>query len=135
MIPQPILRLPRNARKNQLTWRYGFNLRPRLNHHLNGQPLTGEAARVIAHLNRDGIAISSVDKLMEADTCFPELLSATERLQQSRAQEIADARKHANDDSAIGKKTFMIEYLGRNPTLDPTSAFARLALERPLLGI
>jgi len=135
MIPQPIRRFARGARKNQLAWRYGFNLRPSLNHHLSGNRLGGEAARVLTDLNRDGIAISSVQDLLGLDSCYPELLAATEQLQQQRAQEIADARKIANDDGAIGKKTFMIEYLGRNPTLDPTSAFARLALERPLLGI
>lgn len=135
MIPQPIRRLARQGRKHELTWRYGFNLVPSLSHRMRRQPLSGEAARVLEELNRSGIAITSVDALMGQSACYTDLTAAVERLQQDRAAEIAEARTHATDDTAIGKKTFLMEYLGRNPVLEPGSVYARFALSSPVLDI
>jgi hypothetical protein len=135
MIPQPIRRLARQTRKHELTWRYGYNLVPTLSHRLHGRRLEGEAGRVLDDLNRSGIAITSVDALLGQSACYAELAAAVERLQHDRAAEIAEARSRARDDASVGKKTFLMEYLGRNPVLDPGSVYARFTLEHPVLDI
>ena len=57
---RPLLRRLRQASKgSELAWRYTFNLAPTLAYGLGRHPLSGEAARVLEDLNRDGIAITS----------------------------------------------------------------------------
>jgi len=131
---KPIRRLARAARKYELTWRYAYNLAPTLSHQRKDAPLTGEAARILNDLNRDGIAISSVDALLGSDSPYSELLKAVRRLESDKAGEIETARASAADETT-GKKTFLLEYLGRNPVLDPGSVYARLAVKTPLLRI
>jgi hypothetical protein len=131
---KPIRRLARAARKYELTWRYAYNLAPTLNHQRKDAPLTGESARILRDLNRDGIAVSSVAALLGSDSPYPELLKAVARLESDKAGEIETARASANDETT-GKKTFLLEYLGRNPVLDPSSVYARLAVKTPLLQI
>lgn len=132
---KPIRRLARAARKYELTWRYGYNLLPTLNYQRENVPLKGEAARVLSDLNRDGIAVSSIDALLGSDPFYPGLLRCVEELQRTKSGEIESARASASDETAIGKKTFLLEYLGQNPTLDPESAYARIAVNTPLLQI
>ncbi|NUO62694.1 MAG: hypothetical protein HOQ11_01040 [Gemmatimonadaceae bacterium] len=135
MLPKAIRRLTRASRKNEIAWRYGYNLGPTLSHHLHRARLAGEASRVLADLNRDGIAVTSVDALLGGSSLFPDLLGAVGSIQRERADDIARARANAVDDSAIGQKTFLMEYLGRNPVLEPDSIFARFALQAPLLDV
>ena len=132
---KPIRRLARAARKYELTWRYGYNLVPTLNHQRQDPPLTGESARVLADLNRDGIAISSIDSLLQDDSSYTELLRCVTELERIRADEIEASRASASDDTTIGKKTFLLEYLGQKPVLDPESAYATIAVRTPLLQI
>lgn len=134
MIPPPIRRLARATRKYELTWRYAYNLSPSLQQRLARAPLGGEAARVLADMNRDGIAITSVEALLGDDPLYAELQASVAAIAAERAEEIEAARANAND-PAIGKKTFLLEYLGRTPALDPSSAYARLALHTPLLDL
>ncbi|MGI8402100.1 MAG: phytanoyl-CoA dioxygenase family protein [Gemmatimonadaceae bacterium] len=133
-ILKPIRRLARAARKYELTWRYAYNLAPTLRQKRKEPPLTGEAARVLADLNRDGIAISSVQALLGKDSPYAEMLKTVKRLELDMAGEIERARESAADETT-GKKTFMLEYLGRNPAFDPASIYARLAVKTPLLRI
>lgn len=135
MIPTSLRKVARASRKNEFAWRYGFNLMPTLNHRLRGSSLSAEARRVLRDMNASGIAVTTVDALLGDAPCFSELSRAVSELQASRADEISDARGNASDDSAIGKKTFMLEYLGRNPSLDPASVYARFSLQPTLLGI
>jgi hypothetical protein len=128
-------RLARASRKNELAWRYGFNLKPTIAHRFVGRPPTGETGRVLRDLRRDGIAVTSVDALLGGVGAFAALRAAVERVQAERAEDIAAARARARSDDTVGEKTFMLEYLGRNPVLDPSSAFARFALQQPMLDI
>ena len=132
---KPIRRLARAARKYELTWRYGYNLVPTLSHQRQDPPLKGESARVLADLNRDGIAISSIDALLHDDSSYRELLRCVAELERAKAAEIEAARASASDEEAIGKKTFLLEYLGQKPVLDPESAYATIAVRTPLLQI
>jgi hypothetical protein len=125
----------RATRKYEFTWRYGYNLTPTLRYRRHGNALAGESARVLRDLNRNGIAISSVEALLGAKSVYSELLATVGSLQGEKRDEIENARANASDDTAIGKKTFMLEYLGRNPPFDPGSVYARIAVRTPLLDI
>jgi hypothetical protein len=126
-------RMARATRKYELTWRYAYNLAPTLAQRQSGS-LSGEAARVLRDLNRDGIAISSIEALLGTGFSYSELLASVKELQEARAAEIEAARANASDDT-IGKKTFLLEYLGRNPLFEPDSVYARIAVNTPLLKI
>lgn len=135
MITKPIRRLARASRKYEFTWRYGFNLVPTLKQQLHQRRLSTEASRVLGELTRNGIAMTSVEELVGSASCFAEMREAVERLQDDRCGDVARARTNAMDESAIGQKTFLLEYLGHNPILDPVSVFARFALQYPILDV
>ena len=135
MIPTSVLRLRRSARHFGPTWRYMFNLKPTLRYQLSRTSLEGEAGRVLRDLNRHGVAVSSVESLLGPDSCYRELCGRVTSLQESLKTEIAGAASGADDSKAIGKKTFILEYLGRNPSFDPNDVYARFALGKNVLGI
>lgn len=128
-------RLARQSRKHELAWRYGFNLGPTVSYRLHGHAPGGEAGRVLGDLRRDGIAVTTVDALLGDPAPFAALRAAVDDVARRRADDIAAARARAAGDDTIGEKTFMLEYLGRNPVLDPASAFARFALQPPVLDV
>jgi hypothetical protein len=131
----PVKRMVRAARHYGPTWRYVFNFSPTLSYRWNHRRLQGEAAAVLNTLNRDGVAITSAEALLGAGSCYAELCGAVEGFQASSQAEIASAQRGVDDRNAIGKKTFTLEYLGRNPKFDPVSVYARFALERNILGV
>src|SRR5262245_29793630 len=92
----------RTLRNNALTWRYVLNLRPALSHLVFGAEVSGESERVLAALNRDGIAVTTSDALLGASDTFQELRLAIEKLQKAQGQTIQEARARAGDASAIG---------------------------------
>ncbi|HKX28316.1 MAG TPA: hypothetical protein VJ302_11510 [Blastocatellia bacterium] len=116
------------------TWRYLFNLRSTLAYRLDQRPLHGTARRILGELSRHGIALTSADELLGADSCFDELNQQVEELRREWAEQIVEARTGA-DQGEIGRKTFMLQFLGERPRLDPLSAFARFALQSPILDI
>ena len=129
-----VRRLARNSRKVELTWRYGFNLEPTLRFRLHHPVLVGEAARVLDSLNRDGVAITSAAALLGSESCFDELSNEATHLQHALREQIAGARS-GGDTAEIGKKTFLFQYLGSYPALDPESVYARFALQPNILRI
>lgn len=116
------------------TWRYGFNLKATLAYRFDQPALTGEAARILTELDRQGAALTSVEKLLGADSCFDELSRAVDELERDWAAQIAAARAQA-DEHDPAHKTFIFQLLGDHPRLDPASVYARFALQRPLLQI
>ncbi len=130
-----IRRLARRSRKNEFAWRYGFNLGPSVSYRLHRQDPAGEAGRVLGELRRDGIAVTTADALFGDAAPLAALRGAVAAVADARAVDIAAARARALGDDTIGEKTFMLEYLGRNPVLDPASAFARFALQRAILEV
>jgi Phytanoyl-CoA dioxygenase (PhyH) len=135
VLNNPLNRLVRATRRNEFTWRYGFNLGPVLSYRLRPHTLSGEAKRVVAELNNSGVAISTADALLEDHCCYSELQRAVEGLEMSLAEELALARQAANERGSVGQKTFNRELLGSNPILDPQTIFARFALQNPMLQI
>lgn len=134
MIPTSLRRIARAARKNEIAWRYGYNLMPTIQQQFRRQHLSAEGRRVLQDMDANGIAVTSVDALLGESPCYAELMASVAELQERRSGDIVGARANASDD-AIGKKTFLLEYLGRNPELDPASVYARFSLQPALLSI
>jgi Phytanoyl-CoA dioxygenase (PhyH) len=110
-----------------LTWRL-FNLGPTITYRRSGQRPAGEAARVLADLERDGVAVSSVQALLGSDDLLVEMQRAAAQLEVDKADELAATRERAADRGDVGKKTYLVELLGSIPTADPCSPWARIAL-------
>lgn len=124
----------RKARGNGFAWRYLLNFRSALLFRLSHPALQGEAARVLAGLNRDGVAVTSVERLLTDDAPYRELVSDVSSMQQKLSGEVATARGAA-DRASDNRKPFVHFYLGECPELRPDSAFARFALQEPMLQI
>lgn len=116
------------------TWRYGFNLKSTLAYRLDQPAINGEAGRVLDELNRNGVAIASVEKLLGDTSCFDELCAAVDELENDWAGQIAAERANANRYDT-SHKTFLFELLGTHPHLDPMSVYARFALQQPILQV
>jgi hypothetical protein len=113
-----------------------FNFAPTLSYQLGRNLPSGEAARVLATLNRDGVAVTTVTRLLGEDSCFNELSAAVDTLEHNEfANEIAAKQAGVNDVSIPGKKSFILPLLGEYPELDPETIYARFALQRPILQI
>jgi hypothetical protein len=118
------------------TWRYVFNLAPTLAYQFGKQTLSGEAARVLADLNRDGVAITSVSRLFGQNPHYDELSSAVDKLEKVElADQLAALRESSDEKSAIGQKTFIFPLLGERPLLDADTIYARFGLQQPVLHI
>jgi hypothetical protein len=127
--------LARASRSHQLSWRYLLNLAPTLSYQLSRQVLSAEAARVLEELQREGVALSSVDGLLGFDSNFQELQSEVERVEASRRTELEAARAAATGNGRVGQKAFNVELLGEYPLLQPDHVFARFALQSGLLQV
>jgi len=73
MVTGLLRKLGRAGRRSELTWRYSNNLAPTVAYRFKRTPLSGESARVMTDLDRDGVAVTTVDKLMGTDSCCAEL--------------------------------------------------------------
>jgi phytanoyl-CoA dioxygenase PhyH len=135
VLPTNLRALVRAGRKFEFTWRYLFNLQPTLAYQFSSKLLPDEATRVLADLNRNGIAITSVAKLLGANSCFNELSATVDTLEDDMADHLNRVRGTADDTGAVGRKTFLVELLGSHPVLDLNKVYPRFALQRPLLQI
>jgi hypothetical protein len=122
------------ARKNEVTWRYLYNMAPSLAFRKGTGRLSGEQSDVLDTLNRNGIAITSVPRLLADESLFRELQDTVATAERERAAEIEALRKKANDPE-IGSKTFLVQFLGDRPKLDVNSIYARFALQNSILDI
>lgn len=119
------------------TWRYLFNLQATLAYRRERQPLAGEAVRIVADLKRYGIALSSADRLFGQPAnaaCYAELAATVTKLKTIWADRREQARQTA-DIETIGRKTFLLQYLGEKPRLDPHSIYTQFSLQPCLLDI
>ncbi|MDX2041253.1 MAG: phytanoyl-CoA dioxygenase family protein [Acidobacteriota bacterium] len=116
------------------TWRYGFNLKSTMAYLFDHTVANDEAARILSELNQNGIAISSVDKLLPDSSLFAEMCREVEQLELAFADRLAAARVAANQDTE-SLKTFIFKLLGEVPVLDPQSVYARFALQQEILHI
>jgi hypothetical protein len=96
--------------------------------------LDGESARVLRDVNRDGIAITTAEKLFGSDPAYANLESAVEKLEREQAPQL-EAIRVANGSGRSVEKNFLHELLGPRPVLDPSTPFARFALNERILRI
>ena len=126
----------RAGRNWEPTWRYVFNFAPTMKYKVGGQAPSGEAARVLDTLNRQGVAVTSIDRLLGASALFDQLRNAVETRERTLAVEIERARVAATTPEAgEARKEFIYQLLGERPILDVNDIHLRFALETPLLAI
>lgn len=127
--------IARQMKKTDLVWRYGSNFSPTMNYKFRRARLNAVEEDIVCTLDTDGIAVTSVEELFGNGSEFAELDAETRRLLTVNKDEIDRLKSRANDDTAIGDKTFNLEVLGSELTFDPASVFARFALDARLLNI
>lgn len=135
----PIRRVRRGlssfARTHRPVWRWGLNLGATRAWRRQRPELGGAEARIGAELAARGIALASVEELLGDDVLFADLRAAVARDSAARAASLAQARCDADEASAIGQKTFLVELLGPRPELNPGDAYGRFALAPAFLRI
>jgi hypothetical protein len=135
MAVKMIRKLTRAGRHMGFTWRYLFNLAPTLSYQFSRDSISGEAARVLRELNRNGVAVSSAKALFEEASCYNELCESVDSLGKSSAGQLESARRAANEPGPAEHKSFIFPLLGDYPLFDPDGVFARFALQKPILQI
>lgn len=123
------------GRKYDFTWRYLLNLGPTLGYALSTNGLAGECRSILDSMNRDGIAITTVSRLLADGQRFTHLRAAADRLLMDRAEEIEETRRAAQEQTRTEQKPFLVTLLGNEPKLDPESAFGRFALAPEIVSI
>lgn len=129
-------RIASRGRRNEILWRYAFNLVPTVNYRLRHFAKLNDAQLdVIRQLDQDGIAITSAERCGDALRNFEELEDCVGRLLDDRSEELGALKEGAQGDGAIGDKTFNVELLGSPLQFDPESVYARFALQDFIQGI
>jgi hypothetical protein len=128
------MRVGQMLRRSRVTWRYGLNLAPTMAYAKGQAALSEEARRVLATLERDGMAMTSVDSLLGSTEPFAALTAAVDGIERERAVELTAGRAAANG-GQVGQKAFNVELLGSTPALDTESVYARFALQAPILSM
>lgn len=125
----------RAANRTAPTWRYGVNLAPTLRWRRSQRPLDTEGARVLADLDRDGIAVTDLDALV-GPAAAAALLDGADRARADHAARVdaARARLTAPDEGDAIQKPFVVEVLG-SPAPEPAGPLAAFALDPRLLDI
>jgi hypothetical protein len=96
--------------------------------------LTGEARRVVDELDRNGAAITSVDALLGGGM-WDELRAYSDQLFASRADEIEEARRGADEEGP--GKSYLMSLVPSGPirVTPDNEVLARFALQEPLLSV
>lgn len=126
----------RSLRNWELIWRYGFNFLSTLEYALSEtRSLTRAEESILTNLNRDGVAVTSIDMLLTDTSEFDRLGVAVEGLLKAREKEIAALGSQAADLTQIGSKTFNLELLGSELRFDSADVFCCFPLISPILNI
>lgn len=130
---RPILR---SIKKTDLVWRFGSNFNPTVAYGARkDRELSKVQSRVVDGLNKNGIYITTVDELFGECAIFSDLQGAVTELLSNKEADIGALKSQANNPGEIGGKTFNLECLGSTLAFDPTSTFARFALNDNFLKI
>ncbi len=128
--------IARELKKTNLVWRYALNTIPTLQfRRTQKETLRDFEKDLVDELNVSGIMTTSIEKLLGDNEDSRELDHAVSQLVESKKEEIALLRVEANDEKAIGNKTFNLEMLGSEQTFNVQSIYARFALNESLLRI
>lgn len=121
------------VRKSELFWRYYQNFAPWITYRLfEKRPCSLVGNRIVTELKRDGIAITTVGEALGDTRLFEELAESVNMLNHAHANEIAQARE---EKTFTNFKSYLIELLGRTPTLNPSDIFVRFAVQPEVLSI
>jgi len=119
--------------KNRLYWRCVANFKPWIVYQFCGRKsLNDVQKRILRDLKRDGIAITTVDKLMRDTSLFKELQTAVWDLEKELSSRINESRLQSK---APGFKTYLVELLGKRPPLDINAIFVRFPLQSVVLTL
>lgn len=115
------------ARRTRAKWALYDNAAPFLAYHLSPKAtLSQEQSRVLADLDRDGVATTTVQALFGSDRLLNELQVDVGRQLTEKAEVIAAARVEY---ARPGRdKAYRVHVLGDKVSLDPASIYARIAL-------
>jgi hypothetical protein len=120
------------GRRSDFTWRYLLNFRATVSYAVQPPTLANEAARVLECLNRDGVAVTSTQALLGAESCYPELVRAVDRHEREMAAEIAAFRESMIAGTQTARKKYILGLLSENRPLDATDIYTRFALQEPI---
>lgn len=125
----------RSFKKTEFVWRYLSNLRPTLSYAVGtGERFTTAESNVITSLRENGIAVTSIDALVDTSQ-FDELDRSVAKLRQDKIAEIQKLKLNAANENVIGSKTFNLEMLGSELTFAADDVFALFALNESFLKI
>lgn len=125
----------RPLKKTELVWRYLSNLRPTVSFALRpSERLTSLERCLAALLDRDGVAVTSIDALVDA-TAVNEFDKSIAGLLENKTEEIVEHKLNAGYKDVIGSKTFNLELLGSELKFNADDVYARLALNESILKI
>ena len=125
-------------RTSEPVWRYGFNAGPTRDYRRRPPVLGDEAQRVLATVNRDGLATSNLADLTGDPTLLERLQEEAYRLEGMRAEELEGRRERiaAGNIGGPKDKEFVMELLdSRRPVIEPNGLLARTALNEQLRGV
>lgn len=126
----------KEGRQKEFFWRYGFNLSPTFKYAAGSEDkLTPIEEKIVGSLNKNGIAISTIDELLGENSLFQELNSATNNILEERKEEISQLQSKANEEDTIGNKTFNMELLPSVSDFDENDIFAKFPLNNVFLNI
>lgn len=114
------------ARRSPVTWRWGLNAGPTLAYRRHGTAPDPATASLVAALDRDGIATTSLDALVGPEAAEA-LLAATTEVRRSSAEAVAAARDRSAEAADGPQKPFVVSLrdgLPGTPATDPLTAFA-----------
>jgi Phytanoyl-CoA dioxygenase (PhyH) len=125
-------------RTSEPVWRHGFNAGPTRDFRRRPPVLGEEARRVLADVNRDGLALSNLADITGDPTLLEQLQEEAYRLEGMRAEELEGRRQRiaAGNIGGPKDKEFVMELLHpRRPLIEPGGLLARTALHEQLRGV
>jgi Phytanoyl-CoA dioxygenase (PhyH) len=126
----------RSLKKTEAVWRYYSNLLPTLKYVAGkGSGLSELEKDIVARLDRDGIAQTSIDELFCDATAGHVFFSAVDALLADQRQAIEMLKITAGDETEIGNKTFNLELLGSELNFSSDDPFACFALTETFLNV
>lgn len=125
-------------RTSEPVWRYGFNAGPTRDYRRRPPVLGEEARRVLADVDRDGLAVSNLADITGDRTLLERLQEEAYSLEGKRAEELEGRRQRiaAGNIGGPKDKEFVMELLdSRRPVIQPGGLLAQTALNEQLRGV
>ena len=122
------------GRRSSVTWRWGLNASPTLAYRRRGTSLDPATASLVAALDRDGIATTSLDALVGPEAAET-LLTATTRVRHESAEVVETARTRPPATVDGVQKPFVVSLLDGVPVADPADPLTSFALHPHVLAV